>query len=49
LRIANGDDPLDASGVHPEAYPVMRRIIKAAKSDIKDLIGNVATLRELSP
>jgi uncharacterized protein len=49
LRIANGDDPLDASGVHPEAYPVVRRIIKAAKSDIKDLIGNVATLRELSP
>jgi len=49
LRIANGDDPLDASGVHPEAYPVVRRIIQAAKSDIKDLIGNAATLRELTP
>ena len=35
LRIANGDDPLDASGVHPEAYPVVRRIIQAAKSDIR--------------
>jgi transcriptional accessory protein Tex/SPT6 len=34
------DDPLDASGVHPEAYPVVRRIIQAAKSDIKNLIGN---------
>jgi protein Tex len=49
VRIANGDDPLDASGVHPETYPVVRRIIQAAKSDIKDLIGNAAILRELSP
>ena len=49
LRIANGDDPLDASGVHPEAYPVVRRIIQAAESDIRDLIGNVATLRQLTP
>jgi protein Tex len=49
LRIAGGDDPLDASGVHPEAYPVVRRIIRAAKSDIRHLIGNVATLRQLTP
>jgi uncharacterized protein len=49
LRIANGDDPLDASGVHPESYPVARRIIQAARSDIKDLIGNAATLRQLTP
>ncbi len=49
LRIANGDDPLDASGVHPEAYSVVRRIIQAAKSDIRGLIGNVATLRQLAP
>ena len=49
LRIANGDDPLDASGVHPESYPVVRRIIQAAKSDIKNLIGNAATLRQLTP
>jgi uncharacterized protein len=34
LRIPNGDDPLDASGVHPEAYPVVRRILEATKSDI---------------
>src|SRR6202022_833612 len=40
LRIAHGEDPLDASGVHPEAYPVVRRIIQAARSDINDLIGN---------
>src|SRR3984885_4591632 len=49
LRIPGGDDPLDASGVHPEAYPVVRRIIAAAKTDIKSLIGNTATLRALSP
>jgi uncharacterized protein len=49
LRIAHGDDPLDASGVHPEAYPVVRRIIQAAKSDIKDLIGNTAALRQFKP
>jgi protein Tex len=49
LRVANGDDPLDASGVHPESYPVVRRIIGATKSDIRTLIGNAAILRPLSP
>ena len=46
LRIPNGDDPLDASGVHPEAYPVVRRILEATKSDIKVLIGNGARPEE---
>ena len=32
LRIRGGDDPLDASGVHPEAYPVVRRILAATGS-----------------
>jgi uncharacterized protein len=49
LRIPGGEDPLDASGVHPEAYPVVRRIIAAAKTDIKHLIGNATVLRALSP
>jgi uncharacterized protein len=49
LRIPNGDDPLDASSVHPEAYPVVRRIVEATKSDIKVLIGNSPVLRGLSP
>jgi uncharacterized protein len=49
LRIPNGDDPLDASGVHPEAYPVVRRILEATKSDIKAVIGNSVTLRQLKP
>jgi uncharacterized protein len=49
LRINGGDDPLDASGVHPEAYPVARRIIASTKSDIKALIGNSEMLRQLKP
>jgi uncharacterized protein len=49
LRIPGGEDPLDASGVHPEAYPLVRRILQATKSDIKALIGNGAVLRQLSP
>lgn len=49
LRITNGEDPLDASGVHPEAYPVVRRILTATKSDIKALIGNAEILRQVKP
>lgn len=49
LRIRNGDDPIDASGVHPESYPVVRRILAATKSNIQVLIGNAAELRKLSP
>jgi uncharacterized protein len=48
LRIPNGDDPLDASGVHPEAYPVVRRILEATKSDIRLLIGNGALIKPLN-
>jgi protein Tex len=49
LRIHDGEDPLDASGVHPEAYPVIRRILSAAKSDIKALLGNAEIVRQLKP
>ncbi|MGE3876293.1 MAG: Tex family protein [Parvibaculaceae bacterium] len=49
LRITGGDDPLDASAVHPESYPVVRRIIQATKSDIRLLIGNAPVLRGLTP
>ncbi|WP_225702825.1 Tex family protein [Bradyrhizobium cenepequi] len=49
LRINDGEDPLDASGVHPEAYPVVRRILAATKSDIKALIGNGEIVRQLKP
>ncbi len=49
LRIPEGDDPLDRSAVHPESYPVVRRIITAAGADIATLIGNTAVLRALRP
>ncbi|PZG17185.1 Tex family protein [Nonomuraea aridisoli] len=49
LRIRGGDDPLDVSSVHPEAYPVVRRILTSAKTDLKSLIGNTAALRSLRP
>ena len=49
LRIRGGDDPLDASGVHPEAYPVVRRILAATGSSAGALIGSTATLRALKP
>ncbi|GGO21731.1 RNA-binding transcriptional accessory protein [Microbispora rosea subsp. aerata] len=49
LRIPGGDDPLDASSVHPEAYPVVRRILDFTKSDLRTLIGNTAALRALRP
>src|SRR5208283_547341 len=49
LRIRGGDDPLDASGVHPEAYPVVRRIMAATGSPASELIGKTAVLRGLRP
>ncbi len=49
LRIPGGDDPLDASAVHPESYPVVHRIISATKSRIDALLGNAPALRALSP
>jgi protein Tex len=49
LRINGGDDPLDASGVHPEAYPVVRRILASTKSNIKALIGNSEIVCQLKP
>ncbi|HET9975087.1 MAG TPA: Tex family protein, partial [Streptosporangiaceae bacterium] len=49
LRIRGGKDPLDASGVHPEAYPVVRRILDATGSSAGELIGSTVTLRALKP
>ncbi len=47
LRIPQGDDPLDASGVHPEAYPVVQRILEQCGREVKGLIGDSAFLRGL--
>ncbi len=49
LRINDSEDPLDKSGVHPEAYPLVRKIIEASKSDIHALIGNAEVLRKVQP
>jgi uncharacterized protein len=49
LRIPGGDDPLDSSSVHPEAYPVVRRIVSSAGTDIRTLMGNAKSLRGLRP
>lgn len=49
LRIRDGEDPLDASGVHPEAYPVVRRILDRSGVTLAELIGDERTLRTLKP
>ncbi|NUS16704.1 MAG: RNA-binding transcriptional accessory protein, partial [Streptomyces sp.] len=49
LRILGGEDPLDASAVHPEAYPVVRRIGQSAGTAVPELIGNGSVLRRLRP
>ncbi|TDU89483.1 uncharacterized protein EV138_3053 [Kribbella voronezhensis] len=48
LRIPGGDDPLDSSSVHPEAYPVVRRILQATGQELKSLIGS-PVLKTLKP
>ncbi|WP_406465657.1 RNA-binding transcriptional accessory protein [Streptomyces sp. NBC_00111] len=49
LRIRGGDDPLDGSSVHPEAYPVVRTMAKRTGGDVASLIGASDTLRSLRP
>ncbi|WP_189220486.1 Tex family protein [Streptomyces ruber] len=49
LRIRGGSDPLDASSVHPEAYPVVRRMVKTSGQEVAALIGNTSVLRSLRP
>ncbi|WP_233608182.1 Tex family protein [Nocardia stercoris] len=49
LRIRGGTDPLDSSSVHPEAYPVVRRILDRTGSGVLELIGNTSVLRGLRP
>nr|WP_211261440.1 Tex family protein [Pseudonocardia acaciae] len=49
LRIRGGDNPLDSSGVHPEAYPVVRRILASVGTELPKLIGDTRTLRALRP
>jgi len=49
LRVPNGDNPLDASSVHPEAYPVVEKIIVDLKKPIKEILGDSRALKGLNP
>jgi uncharacterized protein len=49
LRINDGDHPLDRSAVHPEAYPLVERILADLKQDIRQLLGDARTLKALAP
>ncbi|MQA10080.1 MAG: S1 RNA-binding domain-containing protein [Pseudonocardiaceae bacterium] len=49
LRIPDGDDPLDSSSVHPEAYPVVHRILASTDFGLGTLIGRSSVLRALDP
>lgn len=47
LRIRNAENPLDGSAVHPERYPVVEKISKDRKMEIKELIGNKEVLKKI--
>ena len=49
LRIPNGANPLDASAVHPESYPLVEQILTDAKLDVAALIGNQSILKSIRP
>jgi protein Tex len=49
LRVRDGDDPLDASGVHPESYAVVRRIVEQTTGDVRALLGNGRVLASVDP
>ncbi len=49
LRINNGDNPLDRSAVHPEAYPVVERMLARLNKGIAEVMGKPAVLKDLSP
>ena len=49
LRVMNGDNPLDSSAVHPEAYPVVERIIADLKKPVREVIGDGSSLKKIDP
>ncbi len=49
LRVMGGENPLDASAVHPESYPIVRKILSELKKDLKEIIGDSALLKTLNP
>ena len=49
LRIRDGDNPLDVTGVHPETYPVVEKMLKTTGKPIGDVMGKSDVLRTLKP
>ncbi|PUA16366.1 Tex family protein [Glaciimonas sp. PCH181] len=49
LRVMNGSNPLDASAVHPESYPLVEKILADIKKDVKGVIGDDKLLKSLNP
>ena len=49
LRISNGRNPLDASAVHPEAYPLVERILADIRKDAREVMGDSRTISQLKP
>ncbi|MDO8305078.1 Tex family protein [Herminiimonas sp.] len=49
LRVMSGDNPLDASAVHPESYPLVEKILADIKKDVKSIIGDEKVLKSLNP
>jgi len=49
LRVMSGENPLDASAVHPESYPLVEKILADIKKDVKSIIGDEKVLKSLSP
>ncbi|MBX3638440.1 MAG: S1 RNA-binding domain-containing protein, partial [Rubrivivax sp.] len=49
LRIRDGDDPLDMTGVHPETYPVVQKLLQATGRSVGELMGRAEVLRTLKP
>lgn len=49
LRIPDGDNPLDASAVHPESYELVEKILQDSRTDIKNVIGNESLLKTVKP
>ncbi|MEL6342727.1 MAG: Tex family protein [Myxococcota bacterium] len=49
LRIRDGDNPLDASSVHPEAYPVVQRIAERHRRSLRSLVGDARFLKNVQP
>ncbi len=49
LRIVGGDEPLDASGVHPETYPLVEKILSDHQLNVADVLGHPESITKINP